>query len=130
MKLRLNRRDLALADRHGQVWSQVVWVSSWDKALFSGKKTKAQVEDKMRDILCLSNEARLPLGRLVTLWRNERWKPMISRWCETDLGKESFNITTWENVASRRFDDVGTCPPTPLNPIMPLMFCLKKIWHC
>ncbi|PNP44445.1 hypothetical protein TGAMA5MH_03791 [Trichoderma gamsii] len=103
MKLRFNRRDLALADRHGQIWNQIVWLSSWDKTLFSGGKTNA--EEKIRDMLCLGNEARLPTGRLVTLWRNKRWKPMITRWCSTAVGKEAFNISTWEDMASRRFDD-------------------------
>ena len=65
-------------------------------------------------MVCLGNEAQLPAGRLVTLWRNNRWKLMITRWCETAVGKETFNISKWEDMASRRFDDVSVSLPASL----------------
>ena len=103
-KLRVNRRDILLPDSHGQIWMQLVQASLQDDRLFRGKKH--EVESQMLDILQLKATPRFPISRLITLWNNERWKPMITRWCETALGRGLFNISTWEWMASDRIDDV------------------------
>jgi hypothetical protein len=112
IKLRVNRRDLSLPDSHGQIWMQLVSASEQDPELFSHKRNrnKKALEGTMLDTLCLGNEAKFPLPRLVTLWRNDRWKLMISRWCGTPLGKELFAISLWERLASYRLDDVSYPP--------------------
>jgi len=76
-----------------------------DGELFRG--TNARVEGQMLDILSLGGEAKFPVRRLVTLWRNDSWRSMITRWCETAVGRATFNISTWEWMASCRIDDVS-----------------------
>jgi hypothetical protein len=62
---------------------------------------------QMAKILQLYNERGVPLRRLVTLWRNERWKAMITKWCASTVGRAMFRISTWEWMISCRIDDVG-----------------------
>ncbi|KAF4459450.1 hypothetical protein FALBO_13802 [Fusarium albosuccineum] len=102
IKLRVNRRDLSLPDSHGQIWIQLVLAAAQCDSIFEGKK--AVVEKKMVDILRLGSGDKFPTGRLVTLWRNNRWRPMITRWCETQLGRGTFNISTWDWMSSCRID--------------------------
>ncbi|UPK91321.1 hypothetical protein LCI18_002256 [Fusarium solani-melongenae] len=107
IKLRVNRRDLTLPDSHGQIWLQLASASDRDLTLFSPQKNKNKqvLEKRMLDILCLRSETRFPISRLVTLWRNERWRPMITRWCRTQIGRATFNISIWDRMASYRIDD-------------------------
>ena len=49
-----------------------------------------------------------PVGRVVTLWRNRRWREMVTRWYSTELGREMFTtLSTWEWMASMRVDNVS-----------------------
>ncbi|EGU83467.1 hypothetical protein FOPG_18980 [Fusarium oxysporum f. sp. conglutinans race 2 54008] len=107
IKLRVNRRGLALPDTHGQIWLQLVSAFDRDPTLFSTERNgnKKGIEKRMLDILCLTSEARFPISRLVTLWRNERWRPRITRWCRTSLGRATFNISKWYQIAGYRLDD-------------------------
>ncbi|SCO47758.1 uncharacterized protein FFMR_08829 [Fusarium fujikuroi] len=107
IKLRTNRRDLTLPDSHGQIWLQLASASDRDPTLFSSAKNKNKqaLERRMLDILCLRSEIRFPISRLVTLWKNERWRPMITRWCQTQIGRATFNISIWDCMASYRIDD-------------------------
>ncbi|KFA76187.1 hypothetical protein S40288_10098 [Stachybotrys chartarum IBT 40288] len=76
LQLRANRRDITRPDSHGYIWLQAVTAESQKENMFHGK-----VEDmlgQMSDTLQLHDEAGVPLRRLVTLWRNERWKAMIT----------------------------------------------------
>ncbi|KAH7471456.1 hypothetical protein FOMA001_g13813 [Fusarium oxysporum f. sp. matthiolae] len=108
IKLRVNRRDLTLPDTHGQIWLQLVSAFDRDPTLFSTERNgnKKGIEKRMLDILCLTSEARFPISRLVTLWRNERWRPRITRWCRTSLGRATFNISKWYQIAAYRLDDI------------------------
>ncbi|KAK2686126.1 hypothetical protein QWA68_015168 [Fusarium oxysporum] len=92
IKLRVNHRDT-----HGQIWLQLVSAFDRDPTLFSTERNgnKKDIEKRLLDILCLTSEARFPINRLVTLWRNERWRPRITRWCRTSLGRATFNISKW-----------------------------------
>ncbi|RTE68358.1 hypothetical protein BHE90_017263 [Fusarium euwallaceae] len=107
-KLRVNRRDLTLPDTHGQIWLQLVSAFDRDPTLFSAERNvnKKAIEKRMLDILCLTSEARFPISRLVTLWRSERWRPRITRWCRTSLGRTTFNISKWYQIAGYRLDDI------------------------
>ncbi|KAH6880649.1 hypothetical protein B0T10DRAFT_411653, partial [Thelonectria olida] len=102
IKLRVNRQDPSLPDTHGQIWTQLVMAASHDGALFQGNKIT--VEKQITDILRLNREDRFPIGRLVTLWKNKRWRSMITRWCTTTLGRSTLNISTWDWMASYRVD--------------------------
>ncbi|KAL3587777.1 hypothetical protein FPOAC2_13676 [Fusarium poae] len=107
IKLRVNRRDLTLPDTHGQIWLQLVSAFDRDPTLFSVERNvnKKGIEKSMLDILCLTSEARFPISRLVTLWRSERWRPRVTRWCRTSLGRTTFNISKWYQSAGYRLDD-------------------------
>lgn len=105
----MNRHDLAMADSHGQVWGQVVAASSQDEQLFRGKC--AEVEAQMKDVLQLGSEIKFPLRRLVTVWRNERWRAMATWWCGTAVGRATFQLTAWDRMISYRLDDVSAHPP-------------------
>jgi hypothetical protein len=121
IKLRVNRRDLTLPDTHGQIWLQLVSAFDRDPTLFSAERNvnKKGIEKRMLDILCLTSEARFPISRLVTLWRSERWRPRITRWCRTSLGRTTFNISKWYQIAGYRLDDVSN---SPLISVMDLPF--------
>jgi hypothetical protein len=106
IKLRVNRRDPSLPDSHGQIWAQLVSAASQVPGeLFRGKNS--EIENQMLDFLQLRSDARFPTRRLVTLWKNARWKAMITRWCETSLGRATFQVSTWEWMSSCRIDDVS-----------------------
>jgi hypothetical protein len=113
IKLRVNRRDLALPDTHGQIWLQLVSACDRKPTLFSTEEdgNKKGIEKSMLNILCLTSEARrFPISRLVTLWRSKRWSPLITRWCRTSLGRATFNISKWYQIAAYRLDSVSGPP--------------------
>ena len=98
-----------MPDSHGQIWAQLVSAALQNPELFQGRNL--DVESQMLDFLQLSSEVRFPTKRLVTLWKNVRWKAMITRWCETGLGRATFQISTWEWMSTCRIDDVRTSSP-------------------
>ncbi|KPM41002.1 hypothetical protein AK830_g5533 [Neonectria ditissima] len=102
VKLRVNRSDPSLPDNHGEIWMQLVLTTSHTDSLFQGKK--ADVEKEMLNILQLNSEVRFPISRLVTLWKNNRWRSMITSWCRTEVGRSTFNISTFDWMASYRID--------------------------
>ena len=65
------------------------------------------LEGQILELLGLSSRVKFPVKRLVPLWRNENWKPMITEWCKFALGLATFNISTFEWMASCRIDDVS-----------------------
>ncbi|KAJ3454455.1 hypothetical protein MRS44_018349 [Fusarium solani] len=121
IKLRVNRRDLTLPDSHGQIWLQLASASDRDPTLFSPQKNKNKqaLEKRMLDILCLRSETRFPISRLVALWKNERWRPIITRWCRTQIGRATFNISIWDRMASYRIDDAELYEADASDPIVP-----------
>ncbi|KAK1994148.1 hypothetical protein LX36DRAFT_641942, partial [Colletotrichum falcatum] len=103
IKLRINRRDPSLPDNHGQIWTQLVSIAS--DAAGAATRTQATVDHKLVEALRLGGEKSFPTRRLVTLWNHERWRSLTTRWCQTRLGLETFNISTFEWMASLRIDD-------------------------
>jgi hypothetical protein len=101
----MNRQDPIMADGHGEIWVQVVAAASRNPDLFHG--TCADMERQMLSALQLSGEIKFPLRRLVTVWRNERWRAMTTRWCQTTVGRATFQISTWDWMICHRIDDVG-----------------------
>ncbi|KAH7173113.1 hypothetical protein DER46DRAFT_623670 [Fusarium sp. MPI-SDFR-AT-0072] len=89
-------------------------VSAFDRdpTLFSIERNvnKKGIKKSMLDILCLTSEARFPISRLVTLWRSERWRPRVTCWCRTSLGRTIFNISKWYQIAGYRLDDMSDLP--------------------
>ncbi|KAF2174792.1 hypothetical protein K469DRAFT_770346 [Zopfia rhizophila CBS 207.26] len=103
IKLRANREDLVLPDNHGQIWAELATLSSQDSTLFQGRNSV--VEQQMIQLLNLSGRVKFPVRRLGTLWRNKNWRQMVTRWCGFSLGQATFNISTFEWMASCRIDD-------------------------
>ncbi|GJN87053.1 hypothetical protein PLIIFM63780_010635 [Purpureocillium lilacinum] len=101
--LRMNRRDPTMADSHGDIWVQLVTAASARPGIFQG--TVDKIKEQMRGTLRLSSDTGLPLSRLVAVWRNERWRQMTTRWCETAVGRATSQITTWDWMICHRIDD-------------------------
>lgn len=101
----MNRQDATLIDSHGDVWAQVVAAVSRDPHLLHGNS--ADMEAQTLRALQLSGEIRFPLRRLVTIWRNERWREITTQWCATTVGRTTFQISTWDWMICHRIDDVG-----------------------
>jgi hypothetical protein len=62
---------------------------------------------QMVKTLQLHDEAGVPLRRLATLWKNERWKAIITPWCRTSVGRATFKIITWEWMVGCKIHDVS-----------------------
>ncbi|GJN86979.1 hypothetical protein PLIIFM63780_010561 [Purpureocillium lilacinum] len=103
LELRMNRRDPTMADNHGDIWVQLVTAASETPGIFQG--TVDKMKEQMRDTLRLSSDTGFPLSRLAAVWRNERWRQMTTRWCETAVGRATFQITTWDWMICNRIDD-------------------------
>ncbi|KAK7178108.1 hypothetical protein PSPO01_15842 [Paraphaeosphaeria sporulosa] len=103
VKLRANREGTTLPDNHGQIWAELATLSSNDGNLF--KDSNKVVEQQMLEHLGLSSRVKFPVRRLATLWKNERWNQMITRWCRFPMGQSLFTISTFEWMASCRIDD-------------------------
>lgn len=61
-------------------------------------------------MLNLGPEVKFPLRRLAMIWRNNRWRPLTTQWCETLVGRQTFQISTWDWMISNRIDDVRMRP--------------------
>lgn len=105
IRLRANRNDTTLPDSHGQVWMELVSLVNADRTLFQG--ANGPIQQEMLERLDLSGRAQFPMRRLVTLWKNTHWYDMITRWCQTTIGRATFNISLWEEIARYRVDDVS-----------------------
>ncbi|KAJ6439059.1 DNA repair protein rad10 [Purpureocillium lavendulum] len=104
LALRMNRRDPTMAESPGDIWVQLATAVSERPAIFHG--TVAEMEEQMLGALRLSGAVGFPLPWLVTIWRNERWQQMTTRWCETTVGCATFQLTTWDWMICHRTDDV------------------------
>ncbi|KAF7515060.1 hypothetical protein G7054_g14786 [Neopestalotiopsis clavispora] len=102
-ELRINRKDLTLADKHGQVWNQARSAIAQDPRLLEGNFKK--VTEQVTRALYLGAVRSAPVRRLVTIWRHERWRSLVNEWCETRLGIESFSISTWSWMITCRLHD-------------------------
>jgi hypothetical protein len=105
IQLRANREDLILPDSHGHIWTEMVTLTE-DNAEFFGGTTKI-MEERIAKTLGLHGQAKIPVRRLGTLWRNASWRPMITEWCQFPLGQSTFNISTFEWMSSCRIDEVS-----------------------
>jgi hypothetical protein len=65
------------------------------------------MQRQMLESLRLGGSAKFPIRRLATLWRNNNWKGMITRWCSTAVGRETFNISSWDEMMRCRIDEVS-----------------------
>jgi hypothetical protein len=105
LQLRANRRDVAKPDSNGDVWLQAVAAESQRAGIFHG--SVEDMKEQMGHILQLHGEASVPLPRLVTLWRNDCWKMMATRLCNTVIGRVILRISTLVWMISCRIDEVS-----------------------
>lgn len=103
-----NRRDVSLPDSHGQIWMELVCLSEMNPSLFEGSTNS--VQRQMLQSLGLGGGVKFPIRRLVTLWRNSNWKRMTTEWCRTSVGRETFNVSAWDEMARCRVDEVPNTP--------------------
>jgi hypothetical protein len=106
IKLRANRHDHTLLDSHAQVWLELATLAESDPTLFKGNAS--QVGEEMLAVLGLTEQFKFPMRRLVTLWKNNTWQPMITEWCQTAIGHSTFNVSLWAELAVHRIDDVSS----------------------
>ena len=91
---------------HGQIWAQIVAVLyKNDKLLREDKWDTLKTE--IINALQLGSDIHFPITRLVTIWRNERWRDMATCWCETSIGRDTFGILMWNWMISNRIDNVS-----------------------
>ena len=100
----MNRQDAMMADSHGDIWVQLVAAASEKPGMFHGNDDEMKAQ--MRRALRLSGEPGFPQRRLATIWRNERWRQMATRWCQATVGRATFQISTWDWMIRLRIDDV------------------------
>jgi hypothetical protein len=84
---------------------ELVSLARADTTLFQGKS--GPIQDEMLQTLGLSGRVKFPIRRLVTLWKNIRWRDIITEWCQTSVGRATFNLSLWEEMARCRIDDVS-----------------------
>lgn len=84
---------------------ELATLAKQDETLFRGSTTK--VKEEMLETLGLSGRVGFPIDRLVTLWKNNSWRDMITRWCHTSMGLSTFNISLWAEMSRFRIDDVS-----------------------
>ena len=101
-KLRINRPETAMEDKPGDVWMQIVAAASFNSKLQSGD---ANLEREIKNVLQLASGDKVP-HRLVTIWRNKRWRKKATEWCGTTIGRETFNLSKWDCLISLRIDEV------------------------
>ncbi|KAG6054518.1 hypothetical protein E4U32_006882 [Claviceps aff. humidiphila group G2b] len=103
LKLRVNSKDVAKPDSHGDIWLHIVTVVSQKPDKFQGKGT--DIAREMAETLELRNEIGVPMTRLVSLWRNKKWRKMVTAWCQTAVGRATFKIRPWYMMMACRIDD-------------------------
>jgi hypothetical protein len=94
IKLRANREDIILPDNNGQIWTELATLFSSNDKLFQG--SNKAVEQEIFDYLGVSSRIKFPVRRLATLWKIDRWNPMITKWCQSSIGQATFAISTFE----------------------------------
>ncbi|KAH7303017.1 hypothetical protein B0I35DRAFT_485482 [Stachybotrys elegans] len=115
IRMRMNRSDLTLRDSYGQIWMQLVSLTSSEgqepgtgeaeTVNESGGNGGLLVDHKLAETLGIGAEHGFPTKRLVTLWLNKPWRDKTTLWCRTRVGLESLSITLFGSLASQRLDE-------------------------
>lgn len=66
----------------------------------------SQVANEISVTLNLAADEKFPIPRLATIWSNEKWRGMVTMWCKTRVGKDTFSISAWEQMISCRTHEV------------------------
>ena len=100
--LRANRESATLADSNAQVWNEIVTLSAKRQTYLSDDK----LLQTFKQLQLASCKDLYPIRRLGTLWRNNRWNQFITKWCRTSIGRSTFGISRFDELASSRLDNV------------------------
>lgn len=84
---------------------ELISLAKADKSLFQGNN--GTVSEEMLLHLGLSGRVKFPIRRLVTLWNNIELRNAVTLWCDTAIGKATFNISLWDEMTRNRVDDVS-----------------------
>ncbi|KAG5959203.1 hypothetical protein E4U56_005070 [Claviceps arundinis] len=104
MKLRMNlNKNVVQPDSHGDIWLHIVTVVSQKPDKFQGKGR--EISREIAETLGLRNESGVPVTRLVSVWRNEKWRKMVTAWCKTAVGRATFKIRPWYMMIACRIDE-------------------------
>ncbi|KAG6041056.1 hypothetical protein E4U17_001820, partial [Claviceps sp. LM77 group G4] len=98
---------------HAQVWMELVNITSLAGDDREGKSDDENSEEEQSmdldyslieafRIVC---EAEFPSRRLATLWNNRPWRQVITQWCQTRLGMDTFAISFTASTACLRIDE-------------------------
>jgi len=107
MKLRANRQDFILVDGHSQIWGELAALEEQGEI---GDENGKIDETQVKNNLIMGGGTRYPVKRLCTLWRSKSWRPLITKFCGSAIGRSTFNITTFESMLSYRIDNVSIQP--------------------
>lgn len=99
----------------GDLWCYAVAFHDKHPELMTGPSIR--MEYYLRAALCLVGTAATPLPRLITLWKNRRWRQLATQWCATALGRDTFRFFTWDWMMATRLHDV--CLPSLLLTLLP-----------
>ncbi|CEJ95260.1 hypothetical protein VHEMI10750 [[Torrubiella] hemipterigena] len=69
---------------------------------------REDIELRLIETLKLGRKSGLPMCRLITLWRNDRWREVLTQWSQTALGGDIFNISLFVSIAGQRIDEYWT----------------------
>lgn len=64
-----------------------------------------RVELRMPRLLQLNGREQFPVRRLAILWKNDRWRAFVTTLCVRKMGRDLFNISTFQKLSSYRIDD-------------------------
>ncbi|KAG6052683.1 hypothetical protein E4U17_005519 [Claviceps sp. LM77 group G4] len=98
---------------HAQVWMELVNITSPAGDDRGGKSDaeNSEVEQSMNldysliEAFRIAREAEFPSRRLATLWNNRPWRRVVTQWCQTRLGMDTFAISFMAGTASLRIDE-------------------------
>ncbi|KAK1450826.1 hypothetical protein CMEL01_16783 [Colletotrichum melonis] len=53
----------------------------------------------------IGNQQKVPVRRLLLLWKNDTWRPVVTEWCNARIGEDLFNISRWEWMMASGIED-------------------------
>lgn len=120
LQLCMNRQELKLADRDGQIWTQLVLMFNSPESIIRGEDNTNDICKRIGAALRLDGEnaTKLP-NRMLIILRNNQWNQFTTSWCKTAIGKETFNASKWVNMIAHRLDYVSPALLTFLNLLAP-----------
>ncbi|CCE32938.1 uncharacterized protein CPUR_06860 [Claviceps purpurea 20.1] len=113
--MRFNPTEPTMSARlnHAQVWMELVNITSptgddrgcESDAENSEEEQSMNLDYSLIEAFRIACKAELPSRRLATLWNNRPWRRVITQWCQTRLGMDTFAISFTAWTAGLRIDE-------------------------